>query len=82
MSSSHLPNEAGAASSRAIGINLNALNEPGSSRRTFRNRDNELYDPNKPVLLHEDIDDGDVATAEVLTDFGFALCDEDADTWL
>jgi len=62
--------------------NSEAFIEPGDIRRTSRKKDNGLYDPNKPVLLHEDIVDGDVATAEVLMGFGFALCDADADTWL
>jgi hypothetical protein len=84
MSSTYLLKNTGSASSPspAVRVNLNALDRPSSSRRTSRNRDNELYDPNKPVLLHEDINDGDVATAEVLIDFGFALSDEGADTWL
>lgn len=63
-------------------IHPDASTEPGASRRSSRRRDSGLYDPNKPVLLHEDIVDGNVATVEVLTDFGFALCDADADTWL
>jgi hypothetical protein len=86
MSSTHLPKNTGSASafspSPAVRFNLNAIDGPSSSRRTSRNRDNELYDPNRPVLFHEDINDGDVATAEVLMDFGFALSDEGADTWL
>jgi len=59
-----------------------ASTEPGASRRTSRRRDSGLYDPNKPVLLHENIIDGAIATPEVLTDFEFALCDADTDTWL
>jgi hypothetical protein len=62
--------------------NSDAFVEPGDSRRTSRKKDNGLFDPNKPVLLHEDIVDGEVATAEVMMEFGFALCDADADTWL
>ena len=59
-----------------------ASTEAGASRRSSRRRDSGLYDPNKPVLLHENIIDGAIATPEVLTDFGFALCDADTDTWL
>ena len=59
-----------------------ASTEPGASRRSSRRRDSGLYDPNKPVLLHENIIDGAIATPEVLTDFEFALCDADTDTWL
>jgi hypothetical protein len=86
MSSTYLPKHTGSASasspSPAVRFNLNAIDGPSSSRRNSRNRDNGLYDPNKPVLLHEHIIDGDIASAEVLMDFGFALCDEDADIWL
>jgi len=59
-----------------------AFIDPGHGQRTSRKNDNGLYDPNKPVLLHEDIVDGDVAAAGVLMEFGFVLCDADADTWL
>jgi len=34
-----------------------------------------LYDPSKPVLLHEDIEDGDTATSEVPTELGHTLYD-------
>jgi hypothetical protein len=56
-------------------------NGPGPNRRMSRRRDDELYDPSKPVLLHESIIDDSVATAELLREFGFALCDADADRW-
>jgi hypothetical protein len=88
MPASHLPLPTGATFASAIfnapqmRNNPDAFIEPGDSRRTSRNKDNGLFDPNKPVLLHEDIVDGDAATAEVLMEFGFALCDADADTWL
>jgi hypothetical protein len=87
MSPFYHPNQTGATFASAISKvpqmrNSGAFIEPGDSRRTSRKRDNGLFDPNKPVLLHEDIVDGDVATAEVLMEFGFALCDADADTWL
>jgi hypothetical protein len=88
MSGSHLPKQTGATFTSAMliapqmRINPDAFIEPGDSRRTSRKKDNRLFDPNKPVLLREDIVDGDAATAEVLMEFGFALCDSDADTWL
>jgi hypothetical protein len=87
MSPFYNPNQTGATFASAMLKvpqirNSDALIEPGDSRRTSRKKDNGLFDPNKPVLLHEDIVDGDVATAEVLMQFGFALCDADADTWL
>lgn len=87
MSPLYHPNQTGATFVSAIlkvpqMHNSDALVEPGGSRRTSRKKDNGLFDPDKPVLLHEDIVDGDVVTAEVLMEFGFALCDADADTWL
>ena len=63
-------------------VHPDASTEPSASRRGSRGRDSGLYDPNKPVLLHEDIVDGNIATVEVLMDFGFALCDATSDTWL
>lgn len=67
---------------RSSRLNHNTIDEPNPSRRKTRHGDEELYDPSKPVLLHEGIVDDSVATSEVLEGFGFALCDTGADIWL
>ena len=89
MSESYLPKKKTGATFASAMLNApqmhispDAFIEPGASRRTSRKSDNGLYDPNKPVLLHEDIVDGEVSADEVLLEFGFALCDADADIWL
>jgi hypothetical protein len=46
-------------------------------RKSSRLKKEEVYDFNAPVVLHESIEDQDLAGDEVLLAFGFALCDND-----
>ena len=44
-------------------------------RKSSRLKKEEVYDFNAPVVLHESIEDKDLAEDEVLLAFGFALCE-------
>lgn len=46
-------------------------------RKSSRLKKEEVYDFSAPVVLHESIEDKDLAGDEVLLAFGFALCDND-----
>jgi len=52
--------------------------QPPPVRHSSRLKHEEVYDFNAPVVLHEYIEERGLAVEEVLTRFGFALCDEDS----
>jgi hypothetical protein len=51
-------------------------NEP--TRISSRIRKEEVYDFNRPVVLHESIEERSVAADDVLFEFGFVMCDADS----
>jgi len=55
--------------------------EIAPTRISSRLRKEEVYDFNRPVLLHGGIEEKSVAADDVLLGLGFALCDGDALWW-
>lgn len=47
-------------------------------RKSSRLKNEEVYDFNAPVVLHEYIEEKGMALDEVLLAFGFTLCDDDS----
>jgi hypothetical protein len=58
-----------------------SIDEQPPVRQSSRLKHETVYDLNAPVVLHEHIEEGGMAVDEVLTLFGFVLCDDDT-MWL
>ena len=58
-----------------------SLDEIAPTRISSRLRKEEVYDFNRPVLLHGGIEEKSVAPDEVLLGLGFALCEADSLWW-